>query len=38
MSLAWVAASVIGVAAACVALLWLARRSPWNRALRAGGS
>ena len=30
MSLAWAAASVIGVAAACVALLWLARRSPWN--------
>jgi Protein of unknown function (DUF4239) len=30
MSLAWVAASVIGVAAACVAVLWVARRSPWN--------
>ena len=30
MSLAWVAVSVIGVAAVCVGLLWLARRSPWN--------
>jgi Protein of unknown function (DUF4239) len=30
MSLALVAASVIGVAAVCIALLWLARRSPWN--------
>ena len=30
MSLAWVAVSVIGVAALCVGLLWLARRSPFN--------
>ena len=30
MSLAWVAVSVIGVAAVCVGLLWLARRSPFN--------
>ena len=30
MSLAWVAVSVIGVAAVCVGLLLLARRSPFN--------
>ena len=30
MSLAWAAASVIGVAAVCVGLLWLARRSPFS--------
>jgi hypothetical protein len=30
MSLAWVAVSVIGVAAVCVGFLWLARHSPFN--------
>jgi Protein of unknown function (DUF4239) len=30
MSLVGMAASVIGVAAVCVAVLWVARRSPWN--------
>jgi hypothetical protein len=30
VSLAWAAASVIGVAAVCVGLLWLARHSPFN--------
>ena len=30
MSLAWVAVGVIGVAAVCVGLLWLARRSPFS--------
>ena len=30
MSLVGMGASVIGVAAVCVAVLWVARRSPWN--------
>ena len=38
MSLVGMGASVIGVAVVCVAVLWVARRSPWNERLRAGGS
>ena len=30
MSLVWMGVSVIGVAAVCVAMLWVARRSPWS--------
>ena len=30
MSLVGMGASVIGVAVVCVAVLWVARRSPWN--------